>query len=148
MKDGLTQQQIEDLAFDHGIGHVNQAALIGFTRDVEAQSPVLDERKRETAEVEYIVSCMAEDDRTGCGSKTDLGRDLECQVQKLYEQIESLQADADRYRWLRGQHWNESSIAVVCDPKKAVKLGGHCPYGEGLDEIIDAAMKRSGEQRA
>lgn len=39
-------------------------------------------------------------------------------------------------------------MAVVCDPKKSVKLGYDCPSGDRLDEAIDAAMKRSGEQKA
>lgn len=104
------------------------------------------ERMREVAEVEYIVNCMAEGDDSGCGSKTDLGRDLEREVQKLYEQIASLQDDAERYRWLREQHWNESTLAVVCEPKKAVKLGYDCPSGERLDEAIDAAMSKGGDR--
>jgi len=44
-----------------------------------------------------------------------------------------------RYLWLREQHWNESNVAVVLAPKKAVKLGYDCPSGQRLDEIIDAA---------
>jgi hypothetical protein len=51
--------------------------------------------------------------------------------------------DAQRYRWLRAQHWNESNMAVVCDPKKSVKLGYDCPSGERLDEIIDASIAAS-----
>ena len=48
--------------------------------------------------------------------------------------------DATRYRWLREQHWNEADMAVVCHPKKSVKLGFDCPSGQRLDEAIDAAM--------
>jgi hypothetical protein len=48
--------------------------------------------------------------------------------------------DAKRYRWLRGQNWNDSLLAVVADPKDAVKLGQDCPSLERLDEQIDAAM--------
>lgn len=51
--------------------------------------------------------------------------------------------DAARYRWLREQHWNESNVAVVLAPKKAVKLGYDCPSGQRLDEIIDAARSAS-----
>jgi hypothetical protein len=32
-------------------------------------------------------------------------------------------ADAARYRWLREQTWDKSGLAVVRDPKSAVKLG-------------------------
>jgi hypothetical protein len=58
--------------------------------------------------------------------------------------------DAARYRWLRQQHWNEADMAVVCDPKKSVKLGFDCPSGERLDDAIDAAIlaANKGERRA
>lgn len=52
---------------------------------------------------------------------------------------ESLSLDASRYRFLREQHWNDSEIAVVCQPKKALKLGFDCPSKERLDSFIDAA---------
>ncbi|MGB8422244.1 DUF7446 family protein [Paraburkholderia sp.] len=48
--------------------------------------------------------------------------------------------DAARYRWLREQHWNEADMAVVCHPKKSVKLGFDCPSGQRLDEAIDVGM--------
>lgn len=48
--------------------------------------------------------------------------------------------DAERYRWLRAQHWNDSLLAVVADPKDAVKLGHDCPSLDRLDAAIDAAM--------
>lgn len=54
--------------------------------------------------------------------------------------LPTLLRDAERYRWLRDQHWNEADMAVVCHPKKSVKLGFDCPSGERLDESVDAAM--------
>lgn len=48
--------------------------------------------------------------------------------------------DAERYRWLREQQWNEADMAVVCHPKKSVKLGFDCPSGQRLDDAIDAAL--------
>jgi hypothetical protein len=48
--------------------------------------------------------------------------------------------DAERYRWLRDQHWSRAPLAVVRDPKDAVKLGHELPSGSRLDEAIDAAM--------
>lgn len=59
--------------------------------------------------------------------------------------LADLHKDAERYRWLRSQHWNESDMAVACHPKKSVKLGFDCPSGERLDHAIDAAMGK-GEQ--
>lgn len=50
--------------------------------------------------------------------------------------------DAARYRWLREQHWSTDTIAVVLNPKQAVKLGYVCPSDSLLDEIIDAAIAK------
>ena len=56
------------------------------------------------------------------------------------ERAEALERDADRYRWLRAQHWSDSAVAVVSEPKQNVRLGVYCPSGDLLDEAIDAAM--------
>ena len=50
--------------------------------------------------------------------------------------------DAERYRWLREQHWSTDTIAVVLNPKQAVKLGHVCPSDSLLDETIDAAIAK------
>lgn len=49
--------------------------------------------------------------------------------------------DAERYRWLREQHWNEAKLCVVARPKEAVKLGHDCPSFDRLDAEIDAAIE-------
>ena len=53
------------------------------------------------------------------------------------------EADAERYRWLRGQHWYDNTIVAVCSPKDAMKLGYEAPSGERLDELIDEAMRHN-----
>ena len=50
--------------------------------------------------------------------------------------------DAERYRWLREQHWSTDTIAVVLNPKQAVKLWYVCPSDSLLDETIDAARAK------
>ena len=55
-------------------------------------------------------------------------------------EMETLRKDAERYRWLRAQHWNDGRLAVVADPKGAIKLGHDCPSFGRLDEQIDAEM--------
>lgn len=50
--------------------------------------------------------------------------------------------DAQRYRWLREQHWSNSDICCVDEPKQNVRLGGACPSGDLLDSAIDAAMRK------
>ncbi len=51
--------------------------------------------------------------------------------------LDQLLKDAERYRWLRKQNWNEAGISCVVNPKLAVKLGHDCPSRERLDAIID-----------
>lgn len=57
------------------------------------------------------------------------------------DELEALRKDAERYRWLRACSWYASPLAVVEDPKKAVKIGYLCPSMENLDVRIDASMK-------
>lgn len=57
-----------------------------------------------------------------------------------HPELEANEKDAERYRWLRAQNWNDGLLAVVANPKDAVKLGHDCPSLARLDEQIDAAM--------
>jgi uncharacterized protein YhaN len=65
------------------------------------------------------------------------------QLAQAKEQLLACQKDAARYRWLRSQHWDTGTLAVVANPKSAVKLGGYCPSLEQLDADIDAAIRKS-----
>jgi hypothetical protein len=58
---------------------------------------------------------------------------------ELIAEVRALRKDAERYRWLRAQHWDKSNLAVVCHPKQSVRLGFDCPSAERLDAAIDAA---------
>ena len=58
----------------------------------------------------------------------------------LLEQLKRMAKDAERYCWLRTQHWSTGLLAVVADPKAAIKLGYDAPSLARLDEAIDAAM--------
>lgn len=68
-----------------------------------------------------------------CG---EVGKDARAFVRKYM----ALRKDAERYRWLRAQHWDTAELCVVMDPKDAVKLGRTCPSGEYLDIAVDDAM--------
>lgn len=59
----------------------------------------------------------------------------------LQAECEKLRKDAERYRALRSMHWYDSPLAVVCNPKVAIKPGSDCPSVERLDAAIDAAME-------
>lgn len=50
-----------------------------------------------------------------------------------------------RYRLLREMRWDKDNLAVVRDPKVAVKLGHDCPNSERLDELLDAELERRGQ---
>lgn len=50
---------------------------------------------------------------------------------------ETMRLYALRYEWLRAQHWSESELAVVVNPKQAIKLGHQAPFGKMLDTMID-----------
>lgn len=63
-------------------------------------------------------------------------------IDELEKKIKDLQLAADRYNFLREQHWDTSPIAVVKYPKANIKLGSDCPSMERLDEIIDVCIKR------
>ena len=54
---------------------------------------------------------------------------------------QQLHADAERYRWLRKQHWSDSQLAVVSSPKENVRLGTYCPSEGLLDAAIDEIME-------
>ena len=58
----------------------------------------------------------------------------------MLEQLKRMAKDSERYRWLRSQNWNTGLLAVVADPKSAIKLGYDAPSLARLDEAIDAAM--------
>ena len=57
-----------------------------------------------------------------------------------HEQAAALELDAERYRWLRKQHWSGSAISVVSNPKQNTQLGAYCPSEDLLDAVIDALM--------
>lgn len=65
---------------------------------------------------------------------------LEDENEQLWARVAELEADALRYRFLREQHWSDSSLCVVTTPKESVKPGRLCPSGELLDEAVDQAQ--------
>lgn len=67
--------------------------------------------------------------------------DVLVQCEELRRENAELRKDAERYQWLRNQHWNESTLFVVAGGWSVVALGVDCPSGERLDAAIDAAME-------
>ena len=53
-------------------------------------------------------------------------------------QCRDMQRDAERYRWLRLQDLEAGPLAVVVNPKAAIKFGHDAPSRDRLDAMIDA----------
>ncbi|WGK60533.1 ead/Ea22-like family protein [Halopseudomonas sp. SMJS2] len=64
----------------------------------------------------------------------------ERQMIDLRAEVKALRKDAELYRALRAMHWNNSPLAVVRNPKLAIKPGHDCPGDERLDEAILEAI--------
>jgi hypothetical protein len=62
----------------------------------------------------------------------------DAEPQQLAWLLRELARDAGRYHKLRAMHWDTSPLAVVRDPKEAVKFGYLCPFGDLLDQLLDA----------
>ena len=56
------------------------------------------------------------------------------------------QVDAERYRWLRARHWENSTLCVVHNPRDSVRPGKLCPSEDHLDNIIDKALAKQEKQ--
>lgn len=54
--------------------------------------------------------------------------------------LERLQKDAERYRWLREVHWSKNLLAVVKNPREVAHFGVDLPIRTLLDAEIDVAM--------
>lgn len=59
------------------------------------------------------------------------------------DEFEELRRDAERYRWLRRQHWIDAKVAVITEPRRNVLLGSYLPHGLLLDEVIDKERSKT-----
>lgn len=48
--------------------------------------------------------------------------------------------EAAAYRLIRSFHWHESPLAVVAQPKVALKIGYDCPSSDRLDNMLAELM--------
>ena len=62
-------------------------------------------------------------------------------ISKAIDELTEFKKDAERYRWLRTQHWAGNKVGVVGKPKETVRLGSVCLSEELLDNFIDEEMK-------
>ena len=56
------------------------------------------------------------------------------------DELDQLESYAECYRWLREQTWDTGLLAVVANPKAAIKLGHYAPSHELLDDAVRTAM--------
>lgn len=105
---------------------------------------------REAANPQTILALIAEVDRLRTRLEIDPRHNydgIDCRdttIRELERDLEEARRDAERYRWLRQQNWNDAALCVVARPKDAVKLGHDCPSMERLDAAIDAAREQKG----
>jgi hypothetical protein len=69
-------------------------------------------------------------------------------IAQLQAEVEAHRKDAERYQWLRSQHWEKSELCVVEHPRASIRLGFDCPSLLRLDEIIDVAIARDTQEQA
>ena len=70
-----------------------------------------------------------------------VSRDRE--LEDLREAVAGLRADAENYRWLRAQNWDDGPMCVVMSPATSLTLGSYCPSMSLLDDEIKAARAAS-----
>lgn len=123
---------IEKLREELKTAECNYACEMGDTQEL----------REELATTQKLLEESRANDRTAMGYLTEIrgivGGD---DIPDMVARVAAEKKDADRYRWLREQHWSESKLCVVKEPSDAVKIGYSCPSLGMLDEEIDAAMK-------
>lgn len=143
---------MRSLAFQLGAGGYNAETLTaeqlvgkvtdGLASFAESSGRLLDQvRAERDALRSQVATLQAEPNSYQSGY--DAGRAAEkAHADNWREEADGLRRDASRYRFLRNQHWPVAYLAVVINPKAAVKPGHVCPSGDRLDEQVDEAMKR------
>lgn len=74
--------------------------------------------------------------------EVDLEGNVEAILDRQPQTCASDKLDAQRYRWLRGQHWSDNVIAVVGKPKTTVLVGTECYSGDRLDAFVDERLQK------
>lgn len=77
-----------------------------------------------------------------------------CECARIEEAVEIAKAmnnqhetneNAERYKYIREQFWNDSDLFVVVGGKKNVLLGTICPSKENLDQLVDERRLKKGK---
>ena len=131
----LTHKAIaEALSNDRLLTHDQRAALITLVADDSVWQRKHDETAAEvTRLVDKCNSYIADNARLA--EEVDRLRE---ELTREEAQYKDMQRDAERYRWLRLQDWDTSPLAVVANPRAAIKLGHDAPSRDRLDAMIDA----------
>lgn len=127
-------EQFKAVAFDQEAG---RQAMEGEIARLKA------ENERLRADYAALSTFNPEWDRVAAAQ--DSVREHMDLANQLKAENEVLRKDAERYRWLRFQHWSGNKIAVVLKPKQAVTIGHVCPSLDHLDAEIDAAMSKEAQ---
>ena len=123
------------------------ATTLRHFRETPATPPASDARQEDGGLSHEIVSIPRDLISAACAAiamrrrapntLAELRRYTTGDLSRASQEDMEMRADAERYRKLRQQHWYDSPIAVVVNPKQSIKMGSVCPSEERLDEIID-----------
>jgi len=108
-------------------------------KEIEAIRAALNEWRTATT----LAESWDAEDKYSDATDQDVMVEVLAHIDAQAAEIERLRVDAERYKWLRKQHWNEGPIAVVVSPKKHTRLGAICPSLELLDDTIDHMRKET-----
>lgn len=74
--------------------------------------------------------------------EVDLEENIEAILARRPQTCDSDKLDAQRYRWLREQHWSDGAVAVIDSPRTNTKVGTRCYSGGLLDAFIDERLQK------
>lgn len=94
--------------------------------------------------VEFLRSEVMQTPGCDC-ERCEVARKAANEIERLNLEVEELRRDAERYRWLRKQHWSNRILLIVVSPPGALRAGTDCPSLVRLDEMIDAEIIKKSE---
>lgn len=91
--------------------------------------------------VELLDRQADSDEKAGTLYSHVIARNAIQEIERLRDEVQALRQDAERYRWLRDQHWSSGSLTVT--HPKSVVLGCDTYSLHRLDGEIDFWRKRA-----
>lgn len=89
-----------------------------------------------------LIEQLIRNELEGCVKHCDLEEDVAAILSELSQPDDADKRDAQRYRWLRRQHWSDGGFIVVQYSEQNIKLGTQCYRERMLDEVIDKELQK------